>query len=176
MAQYIDKSALVAEMKRLENDEFLCDSYDEATGFQSALRMVQEFIDTLEVKEINNVWNNASDFSKAEAGRSMLLIEDNGRAELLKSPSAERLFYFRTTNLKMWAYVDELLSITAHFEVKKVDYGIEVHKYAQEHFNVYDDVNKTLQTKENKTLLGRKDFEDIAKHFFELGLKAQKGE
>lgn len=57
-----------------------------------------------------------------------------------------------------------------------MDYGIEVYKYAQEHFNVYDDVNKTLQTKENKTLLGRKDFEDIAKHFFELGLKSQKGE
>ena len=37
MKKLIDKSALVAEMKRLENDEFLCDSYDEATGFQSAL-------------------------------------------------------------------------------------------------------------------------------------------
>lgn len=61
-------------------------------------------------------------------------------------------------------------------EVKEADYGIEIYKYAQEHFNVYDDVNQTLQTKENKTLLGRKDFEDIAKHFFELGLKAQKGE
>ena len=54
MAQYIDKDALVAEIERLENDEFLCDSYDEATGFQSALRVVQEFIDTLEVKEINS--------------------------------------------------------------------------------------------------------------------------
>ena len=53
MTQYISKSALVAEMKRLENDEFLCDSYDEATGFQSALRMVQEFIDTLEEKEVD---------------------------------------------------------------------------------------------------------------------------
>lgn len=54
MEPYIKKSALVAEMKRLENDEFLCDSYDEATGFQSALRMVQEFIDTLEVKEVED--------------------------------------------------------------------------------------------------------------------------
>ena len=64
MTQYISKSALVAEMKRLENDEFLCDSYDEATGFQSALRMVQEFIDTLEVKEVDldseiTLWTNA---------------------------------------------------------------------------------------------------------------------
>lgn len=109
-------------------------------GLCDAYKIILSFLDTLEVKEIDNVWNNASDFPKAEAGRSILLIEDNGHAELLKSPSAERLFYFRPTNLKMWAYVDELLSITAHFEVKKVDYGIEVHKYAQEHFNVYDDV------------------------------------
>jgi hypothetical protein len=54
MTKYIDKTALIAEIKRLENDEFLCDSYDEATGFQSALRMVQEFIDTLEVKEMED--------------------------------------------------------------------------------------------------------------------------
>ena len=53
MAQYIDKSALVAETERLQNDEFLCDSYDMATGFQSALRMVQEFINTIEVKEVD---------------------------------------------------------------------------------------------------------------------------
>ena len=53
MAQYVGKSALVAEIERLQNDEFLCDSYDMATGFQSALRMVQEFINTLEVKEVD---------------------------------------------------------------------------------------------------------------------------
>ena len=53
MAKYINKDAIVAEIERLENDEFLCDSYDVATGFQSALRMVQEFIDTLEVKEVD---------------------------------------------------------------------------------------------------------------------------
>ena len=53
MAQYIGKSDLVAEIERLQNDEFLCDSYDMATGFQSALRMVQEFINTLEVKEVD---------------------------------------------------------------------------------------------------------------------------
>ena len=53
MAQYVDKSALVVEIERLQNDEFICDSYDMATGFQSALRMVQEFINTLEVKEVD---------------------------------------------------------------------------------------------------------------------------
>lgn len=77
MTQYIDKSALVAEIERLENDEFLCDSYDEATGFQSALRMVQEFIDTLEVKEvdINNEISQFIDanFEKATIGHKLSL-------------------------------------------------------------------------------------------------------
>ena len=64
MIRYISKDAVAAEIKRLENDEFLCDSYDVATGFQSALRMVQEFIDTLEVKEVDldseiTLWANA---------------------------------------------------------------------------------------------------------------------
>ena len=70
----------------------------------------------------------------------------------------------------------KILSLINTLEVKEVNFSTEVYKYLDEHFNVYDDVNKTLQTKENKTLLGRKDFEDIAKHFFELGLKIQKGE
>lgn len=179
MEQYIKKSDIVAEIEKLQ----LC-TMDEHTNFYSAeaygeynaLSKLENFLDTLEVKEINNVWNNASDFSKAEAGRSILLIEDNGRTELLKSPSAERLFYFRTTNLKMWAYVDELLSITTHFDVKEVDFGTEVYKYIDEHFNMYDDGNQTLQTKDKKSLIGRVDAENIAKHFYELGLKADKEE
>ena len=53
MEQYIDKSALVAEINALLDDEFKCNSYDEATGFQNALTLVKKFIDTLEVKEVD---------------------------------------------------------------------------------------------------------------------------
>ena len=131
MGKLIDKDALVAEIKRRIKER---DFQMKSGCWISSTYMYEDlldFLNTLEVKEIDSVWNNASDFPKAEAGRSILLIENDGRTELLKSPSAERLFYFRPTNLKMWAYVDELLSITAHFEVKKVDYGIEVHKLGQ---------------------------------------------
>ena len=55
-------------------------------------------------------------------------------------------------------------------EVKEVDFGTEVYKYIDEHFNVYDDGNQTLQTKDKKSLIGRVNVENIAKHFFELGL------
>lgn len=65
-------------------------------------------------------------------------------------------------------------------EVKEVEFGTEVYKYMDEHFRVYDDGNQTLQNKDKHTLIGRVDAENIAKHFFELGMavgnKAQKGE
>lgn len=109
---------------------------------------------------INNVWNNASDFPKAEAGRSILLIEDNGRIELLKSPSAERLFYFRPTNLKMWAYVDELLPITTHFEAKEVDLEEELDFVKDAYYYFTSDERSSIKK--------------IAEYFFELGLKTKR--
>lgn len=53
MAQYIDKSALVAEIEKLRDDVYQCSSYDEATGFQHALGLIKSFIDNLEVKEVD---------------------------------------------------------------------------------------------------------------------------
>lgn len=51
--ELIDKVAIVAEIERLINDEFQCDSHDEATGFQRALDLIKSFLDTLEVKEVD---------------------------------------------------------------------------------------------------------------------------
>ena len=79
---------------------------------------------------------------------------------------------FRQQKLAM----NDLLSFIDTLEVKEVDFGTEVYKYIEEHFNMYDDGNQTLQTKDKKSLIGMADVENIAKHFFELGLKAQKGE
>jgi len=53
MTQYIDKSTVVAKIEKLINDEFQCDSYDEATGFQRGLDLIRSFVDTLEVKEVD---------------------------------------------------------------------------------------------------------------------------
>ena len=51
--ELIDKNALVEKINTLMFDEFKYNSYDEATGFQSALTEIEEFIDTLEVKEVD---------------------------------------------------------------------------------------------------------------------------
>lgn len=59
---------------------------------------------------------------------------------------------------------------TKTLEVKKADFSTEVYKYMGEQFNVYDDRNQTVQTKDKKSLIGRVDIENIAKHFFEFGM------
>ena len=59
-------------------------------------------------------------------------------------------------------------------EVKEVDLDSERKKYLTEHFNVYKD--GILQSKRSNLPLDTYDVIKIAKHFFELGLKAQKKE
>ena len=59
-------------------------------------------------------------------------------------------------------------------EVKDVDLDSERRKYLTEHFNVYED--GILQSKRSNLPLDTYDVIKLAKHFFELGIKAQKGE
>lgn len=68
MTQYIDKSALVAETKRLirANELYLSElETDEVrfqkTGAYSVLNDLLHFLDTLEVKEMSNIWHTISD-------------------------------------------------------------------------------------------------------------------
>ena len=49
MAQYIDKSAVVAEIERLKRNTFT--NFDE--GVNAAAQILLDFLDTLEVEEVN---------------------------------------------------------------------------------------------------------------------------
>lgn len=49
----IDKSALVAEIERLREEEYPCDTFEESTGYYNALDEVSSFLNTLEVKEVD---------------------------------------------------------------------------------------------------------------------------
>ena len=54
-----------------------------------------------------------------------------------------------------------MLEFLDTLEVKEVDLNEEIEKCLKRH---------------SMLAVGKKDFTDLAKHFFELGLKAQKGE
>lgn len=68
-----------------------------------------------------------------------------------------------------------ILDFLDTLEVKEVDFDAEQRNYLTEHFNVYE--NGVLQSKRSSMPLDTLDVIRIAKHFFELGIRAaQKGE
>lgn len=63
----------------------------------------------------------------------------------------------------------DILSFIDTLEVKEVDLEKEIDNVWNPHFNLGWDDNSLVS-------INHKSFESIAKHFFELGLKVQKGE
>ena len=53
MPQYIDKDIVKAELERMLQNEYPCDNSEQETGYDCALYELQDFLDTLEVKEVN---------------------------------------------------------------------------------------------------------------------------
>ena len=51
--ELIDKSAVVAEIERLREEEYPCDTFEESTGYYNALDEIATFLNTLEVKDVN---------------------------------------------------------------------------------------------------------------------------
>ena len=66
--------------------------------------------------------------------------------------------------------LDKILSLIDTLEVKEVDLEKEVNNWRHEHFHGRRDKEADGEYLERVSQL------DLAKHFFELGLKAQKGE
>ena len=65
MTQYINKSALIAEIKRKIRTEQGYSSGDAECGHRDCAREILSFLDTLEVKEIGReCWQSAKEESK----------------------------------------------------------------------------------------------------------------
>jgi hypothetical protein len=50
--ELIDKSKVVAEIEKMLQNEYPCDNSEQETGYDCALYELQDFLDTLEVKEV----------------------------------------------------------------------------------------------------------------------------
>ena len=70
MKQYIDKSALLAEIERIENELSSEIFTDEFLGKRWFCKHIKSFLDTLELKE--------SDLDEAKIGETQIYIEDDG--------------------------------------------------------------------------------------------------
>ena len=152
MEQYIPKDALVAEIERMKVDaiQFPFEEY----GTVGTCNKLLSFLDTLEVKEINNVWHDKRKTIPEDGSEQIICIKEDGLAVLTSGKIVNGTI--------KWAYLGDLLNININVEVKEVDLEKELNDYGYH----YDYVS----------LASRKELVDFARHFFELGLKTQKGE
>ena len=104
MKQYIDKSALVAEIERrrnyYENIQMIKPVYESnIEDFNELL----SFIDTLEVKDVDNVWHDASETPKGAGDKEILVQFSDSHASVLEIDDWEYL-----DHQTKWAYLKDL--------------------------------------------------------------------
>ena len=201
MAKYIDKSAVVAEIERRQkihfNDYHINGNNSPADyGACNALTQILAFIDTLEVKEINNVWHDTRRTIPEDGSEQIICIKEDGLAVLTSGKIVNGTI--------KWAYLGDLLNININVEVKEEILDKEgktklmkkcVHKAYQRGYDmgVLQTTNKIKHNTKKVDL--EKEFDNYAKdilacdvqfepfthlyncakYFYELGLKAQKG-
>lgn len=101
----IDKDALVAEIERLVNN------YDKALDYEAALEDVRNFIDSLEVKEIQefpvSVWHDMSE--EAENGRNIIIIDPKNFYGAVLRKGGSQLRNHNKERYAEWAYIDDII-------------------------------------------------------------------
>lgn len=162
MEQYISKSALVAEIEKLKlctMDEHMNFYSEAAEGEYHALSNLESFIDTLEVKEVENfIWNNARTTVPEDSTNQIICIKEDGLA-------VSTIGKIVNGTVK-WAYLDDLLNTNSfNAEVKEIDLEKEVENWV-----------KTGPHTSYPWCTIPDAIRITAEHFFELGLKVQKGE
>ena len=132
----------------------------EANAKLSVLEGLKNFIKTLEVKEVANTPNIRFPHYKSIVEK----VFGAGNLESFEYDEAEQLVSLAK---------EELLK---DLEMKEVDLETNIQDYINSHFTEGED---GVMNSDYFTVIGGvfyKDLKEIAKHFFELGLKAQKGE
>lgn len=170
MAQYIDKAVVVAEIERRQKGEVF---YDEDGSFASwadqyhysILEAVKKFIDTLEVKDPYEQcvqYSSVKDAIQAHAETYSFNIE----SELFQQLTKEQQELWRKEIEEACINAGEAgyslandIRYKENLYTKEVDLSAAVERYVEQH---------------KSELQGYMDIRRIARHFFELGLKAQK--
>ena len=168
MSHLINKDALVAEINKAikiiyAGREYVGIPYGEEC-IVSGLQKVENIIDTLEVKEVEE--NKLPNPRFPHLNNIVDKVFGTGNLESLEYEEAEQLVLLAK---------EELLK---DLEVKEVDLEKELDKF----YGMYRKGGQTFSLEDNQECVDWKvdcnpDFEiAFAKHFFELGLNAQKGE
>ena len=129
MTQYIDKSALVAEIEKRIDEVNQIDKASYEVGLFDAYKNVLSFLDTLEVKEVDenivgSVWHDVSKkpfydndslwgnqiavYGESSMGKSVAvccMID----ADTIYSPISKQEYAWGTCPFTKWAYVKDLI-------------------------------------------------------------------
>ena len=173
MKEYIDKAAVVAEINRVLN------SYDpnEITSGRYALVRLRDFLDTLEVKEVHDIWHDVSE--KPELEQPLLIIMKGTHKDFRRHyrigcygkrandiPTWVIAGCYSDSFISKWCYISDILQYTS--EAKEVDLKAELNTWRHNHFHGGRDFEASGEYLERITQL------ELAKHFFEIGLNAQR--
>ena len=145
----IDKDKVIAEIER--RIQFFT---EDSSNFKSnsdiviALYGLKSFIDTIDIKEVDSIWNDARKTIPEDSSNQIICIKEDDLAVVTIGKLA--------LGTKKWAYLKDLLNIS-NVQVKEVDLEKEVDKW----YN-------SEASKEFENVL-YKDIEKCAKYFFELG-------
>lgn len=179
MKELIDKSAVVAEIKRriilLENNSDGIISMLASGIFVNEYKDLLSFLDTLEVKEVDFPCDENRDKELAlslqiQAYLNTASDELYGKGKPLYSKSHLEGIH---ECMKMWAKLHDYYFKKNTCENKEVDFERELSKYVTKGIhrffpNVDDDYCKM------ESFIWQDYVIETAKHFFELGLKTQK--
>lgn len=167
MAQLIDKSALVAEIERKIRTEQGYSSGDAECGYLDCAREILSFLDTLEVIDpYEQIVQHDSIRAGIQAHAETYSF--NIESELFNQLTKEQQALWRKEIEQACISGGEVgvelardIRYKENLEVKEVDLEKEISDNWESGYELG---------------LGFSQYADIAKHFFELGLKTQKGE
>lgn len=174
MTQYINKSAVVAEIERKIRTEQGYSSGDAECGYRDCAREILSFLDTLEVID---PYEQCVQYDSIKAGiqAHAETYSFNIESELFNQLTKEQQELWRKEIEQACVSGGEAgvelardLRYKENIEVKEVDLEKEI----KQHIN--NCLNIKFPTTDIKMIA--KDVEYTARKFFELGLKAQKGE
>lgn len=162
MEQYINKDVLVEEIedwrdkikKGIFSIPLTGSDRAYATFEYEILGKVRDFLDTLEVKEINNVWHDTRRTIPEDGSEQIICIKEDGLA-------VSTVGKIINGTIK-WAYLSDLLHTNSfNIEVKEADLEKEIKLWFDYGLPNNDELLDYIK--------------ETAKHFYELGLKT-KGE
>lgn len=155
MTQYIKKSDIVVEIEkglsRLENGIGDFEVMKRVEGVIKGYKSILSFLDTLEVKEVHDIWHDVSE--KPELEQPLLIIMKGTQKDFRRHyrigcygkranniPTWVIAGCYSDSFISKWCYISDILQYTS--EVKEVDTW-----HLQEKENIYDAVKDwSLQT------------------------------